>query len=234
VLAEGTVIVVSILLAFSIDAWWEGRGEARRAEEYLARLRADVVQDTASISYLLGGLHRKEIALRSLQAAPQGGIDQTEVASAVMQAEQFGWGQFQFSGTTFEDLRSTGNLRLIVDDGLRARLVDYYEAWRLEQGRIAQRRSGLPSMVYKLILIDFVLVDSLGVTVDENRALDLRTLGEVNREDLMDAIGQPSFQREILHELNYTGFVRTALSRLKDRALEILEILRNADAPGAL
>jgi hypothetical protein len=228
VLAEGAVIVVSILLAFSIDAWWEGRGESQRAEDYLTRLHADLVQDTASISYLLAGLARKNAALLSLQAATQRGVDQADFASAMLQAEQYGWGQFQFNGTTFEDLRSTGNLRLIADDELRARLVDYYEAWRLEQARIAHRRSDLPATVYRLLPIEFGVADSLTVTVDENQALDLRELGAVKADDLMDAAREPSFQRDIVHELNYTGFARTALLRLHQRALRVLILVEDA------
>ncbi|MDH3424629.1 MAG: hypothetical protein OEN00_16655 [Gemmatimonadota bacterium] len=40
VLAEGAVIVLSILLAFGIDAWWEGRQE--RAEELAALSALDL------------------------------------------------------------------------------------------------------------------------------------------------------------------------------------------------
>jgi hypothetical protein len=42
ILAEGTAIVVSILLAFWIQAWWEGRQEENRQSNYLASLRASL------------------------------------------------------------------------------------------------------------------------------------------------------------------------------------------------
>ncbi len=38
---EGVVIVISILLAFGIDAWWEGRQEQQRAQNYGASLLED-------------------------------------------------------------------------------------------------------------------------------------------------------------------------------------------------
>ena len=41
---EATVIVVSILLAFAIDAWWEERGERKAEVVLLERLRADYVE----------------------------------------------------------------------------------------------------------------------------------------------------------------------------------------------
>ena len=39
---EGVVIVVSILLAFGIDAWWGVRGERRLEAEYVSRLQAEL------------------------------------------------------------------------------------------------------------------------------------------------------------------------------------------------
>ncbi|MFT5452858.1 MAG: hypothetical protein ACI9N9_002356, partial [Enterobacterales bacterium] len=44
ILAEGAAIIVSILLAFSIDAWWEGREEDKRGQLYLLGLREDIIQ----------------------------------------------------------------------------------------------------------------------------------------------------------------------------------------------
>ena len=38
VIVEGAVIVVSILLAFGIDAWWEGRQERAEEGRYIAAL----------------------------------------------------------------------------------------------------------------------------------------------------------------------------------------------------
>jgi hypothetical protein len=41
VFVEGAVIVLSILLAFGIDAWWDGVGEASRRKALLEGLQAD-------------------------------------------------------------------------------------------------------------------------------------------------------------------------------------------------
>ena len=47
VFVEGVVIVGSILLAFGIDAWWEGAQDRALETEYVARLKADLIADTA-------------------------------------------------------------------------------------------------------------------------------------------------------------------------------------------
>ena len=199
------------------------------AVSYLERLTSDLRQDTASLAYLVEGLSRKGDALRSIQAASR---EEAELASALLQAEQYGWGQFTFNGTTFEDLRSTGNLRLI-HDGLRAVLVDYYETWAFEQGRISSRRSELPALVFKLVPIEFAVADVPlrgWATIDENQSLDLRQLGNVDLPSLMNGIKSAEFRRELQHELNYTGFAHTALARLHASALEVLRLLESDGA----
>jgi hypothetical protein len=50
-LIEGLVIVVSILLAFSIDAWWRQQQEARDADDQVARVVAEL---NANIAILNG------------------------------------------------------------------------------------------------------------------------------------------------------------------------------------
>ncbi len=41
IIAEGTAIVVSILLAFAIDAWWLRQKELDQADALIASLHAD-------------------------------------------------------------------------------------------------------------------------------------------------------------------------------------------------
>jgi len=50
--AEVTAIIVSILLAFAIDAWWEDRGDREAEQLLLKRLRADFVEMQAAIKFL--------------------------------------------------------------------------------------------------------------------------------------------------------------------------------------
>lgn len=43
IIVEACVIIVSILLAFGIDAWWDERKDSQRERAYLVSLRADVI-----------------------------------------------------------------------------------------------------------------------------------------------------------------------------------------------
>ena len=50
IFAEGVAIVVSILLAFSIEAWWQDRVETQREREVLLALLDDFKNSKAKIS----------------------------------------------------------------------------------------------------------------------------------------------------------------------------------------
>ena len=51
-LVEGLVIVVSILLAFAIDAWWEDRQEAEKARLQIERVVAELESNAVLIAAL--------------------------------------------------------------------------------------------------------------------------------------------------------------------------------------
>lgn len=57
VMVEGLAIVVSILLAFGIDAWWDRRNERRLETEYLAALTTEVRDGLTEIR---GDLRQRE------------------------------------------------------------------------------------------------------------------------------------------------------------------------------
>ena len=59
--AEAAAIVLSILLAFAIDAWWDDRGERRAEQLLLQRLKADFL-DIQSALELIASEHRETSA----------------------------------------------------------------------------------------------------------------------------------------------------------------------------
>ena len=116
------------MLAFQLDRWWEKRGERVQEAEYVARLIADVKSDVPVIEYAieLAGL-RKEMADLLMEVAENPAAatrDPIRFVAAVHQAA------FTYSPSlavhTFEDMRSTGNLRLLRNLTIRDALYSYY------------------------------------------------------------------------------------------------------------
>lgn len=76
IIAEGAIIVVSILLAFSIDTWWDERSERHQETLLLADLREDFEASQAHLEIWLDGNRRTQHAtnqfLHALMAAGPG------------------------------------------------------------------------------------------------------------------------------------------------------------------
>lgn len=136
VIAEGAAIVVSILLAFGIQAWWEGRQRREAEEEILGRLAEEflAIHDTLSAVLEEHARHRKGVgALLSLADASGAGS---------LTAEDFYGAFLGFTSThletgTLDGVLASGQLSLITDAELRRMLAawdaaeeEFAEEWR--------------------------------------------------------------------------------------------------------
>jgi hypothetical protein len=65
ILAEGVAIVLSILLAFGIQAWWEGRQERLEEREILIGLRDELLEIRDVIDEDLGDAAYAQSLLRA-------------------------------------------------------------------------------------------------------------------------------------------------------------------------
>jgi len=128
VLVEILVVMVGLVTAFQVDRWWGARGDRIAEEAYVARLISDVEDDIPELEYAIRlaevrlgfGDLLAEVAAEPSVALREPGM----FLAAVSQAA------FTFTPTlashTFEDLRSTGNLKLIRNPDIKQALHDYY------------------------------------------------------------------------------------------------------------
>jgi len=128
VLIEVVVVMVGLMLAFQLDGWVEQRGEREKETEYVQRLIGDLEADVTDIQFAidLASLRlRLADLLMEVSRDPEVAMSRpVEFLGAVNQAA------FTYTPSltshTFEDLRSTGNMRLILDQELKDALYDYY------------------------------------------------------------------------------------------------------------
>jgi len=128
VVVELFVVIVGLMLAFQLDRWWEQRGERVQEAEYVGRLIADVETDIPTIEYAISLAElRKGMADLLMEVAENPAAatrNPVRFIAAVLQAA------FTYSPNlaahTFEDMRSTGNLRLLRDSTIRDGLYGYY------------------------------------------------------------------------------------------------------------
>ena len=121
---EAAAIVASILLAFSIDAWWEERSDRIRLAGAIQNTVAEVKDAREEIenavernTFRIDGM-RLFLSLRSdqLLTLPQDSV--TSIGQSIWTPSPF-----DTSGFALQGLLASGNLEIVADDELRSALI---------------------------------------------------------------------------------------------------------------
>lgn len=126
---EATLIVASILLAFAIDAAWDGREQARRERDLLMALRADfqrnelLLEDARSIH-----LRYRSAAVSFLEHTAPGAAPATGAVPDDVLIGLVSWHTYDPILGSLGSAIASGQLALIRDDGLRALLAGWVDS----------------------------------------------------------------------------------------------------------
>jgi len=126
-LGEFVVIVVGVLMALWVDELREAHNNEALEIEYLESFVTDLEADLAQFDETEAWMRRSEAAAATVLALYGGSPPTDNLADLVVAVETAGW-QFwpTITRNTIDDLRSTGNLRLIQDAALRRAIAAYY------------------------------------------------------------------------------------------------------------
>ena len=126
-IGEFVVIVVGVLMALWVDELREARDNAALEIEYLESFVTDLEADLAQFDEAEAWMRRSEAAAATVLALYSGSPPTENPADLVMAVETAGWQAWPvITRNTIDDLRSTGNLRLIRDRTLRRAIAAYY------------------------------------------------------------------------------------------------------------
>lgn len=128
-LGEVTLVVLGILIAIQIDDWNDLRIQRSQEKLYLQRLIAENQTDWQSISNLIQEAKKGMQTIDNFcMALKDETISDTSAIRYAMEYLEFGSlvPIFKSSSSTFEDLSSTGNLKVIRNDSLRSAIIAHY------------------------------------------------------------------------------------------------------------
>jgi uncharacterized membrane protein YidH (DUF202 family) len=124
-LGELALITAGVLLALTADAAWDSRQERARERDYLQSLRTEMLAARAEFD---GDVATRESHLAILDSL-SGELRQRKAADSTvvtwLRAANTLSSVFFPPTAVFDDLVSSGNLRLIRSDGLRFALMEY-------------------------------------------------------------------------------------------------------------
>ncbi len=114
-------------MALWVDELREARVNAQLEVEYLKSLVVDLDADLAQFDQTEAWMRRSEAAAATVLALYRGSPPTENVADLVAAVETAGWQYWPaITRNTIDDLRSTGNIRLIRDPSLRRAISSYY------------------------------------------------------------------------------------------------------------
>jgi hypothetical protein len=124
-IAESTAIVVSILFAFSIDAWWTERQENAREERQLQALITEFEGNRSTLDFDLGHLRTITTNLEKITKT----LATVSEGSDVEVIDRYFWsirqgGIVDLSTGTLDAMISSGDLGLLRNEALRSAKLD--------------------------------------------------------------------------------------------------------------
>lgn len=124
IVTEGGVIIVSILLAFGIDAWWDGRLQREEERLVLERLRDEFIADLNQLMLKQSGhadLRDAALELLTKTGDLSVGVPSEEVANLLYIVSTNP--TFDPAGGALSSLIASGQLSLISNPSLRSQLA---------------------------------------------------------------------------------------------------------------
>lgn len=126
---EGIAIVVSILLAFWIDTWWEDRKEARLEVVYLLELQEDFELNKSRLEDQAAEL--EETARSMLVLQEQSALESPSMSVSELNenfSQIINMSSFFPVNRAYANMTGSGDLKLIRSRPLKNALAEYYAA----------------------------------------------------------------------------------------------------------
>ena len=198
---ETLIIVLGVLIAFAVNDYWSDRQDRELEIQYLKRVYADLKSDEKQVSELDNAVSRKLLALDAIAPVVRGVEPVPEDVGAFLRNVTLGgiggaWPNYFVTATTFEDLKVTGNLRLIRNTEIRSKLNDYYVDFESEHQRILARRTGYFMYVHSMLPSEL----RASMTMDDINDFGVEhALEKIQSHEFMDLLNQ---------EYNFAYFVK--------------------------
>ena len=123
--AEGFIVVVSILLAFTIDAWWDANLEDRREDRQLAAMRVEFAASSVAIDEVLASIEQHANGVDELMSLLKSAESDSVQVPGQLLGYAIGWRTSDVSTSTLDTLIASGDLNQLDNENLRRDLAGF-------------------------------------------------------------------------------------------------------------
>jgi hypothetical protein len=225
ILVEGTAIVASILLAFSIDAWWEQRVDDAEARVLVEGMRADFSTSQAELDERIRVVNNIYEAnrdfLRRVQSAEIG--EELEIPYRVL-VGVLGAPTYSPTDSTLQTAMASGDIELVDDP----ELTNAIALWRQQLADTSEDEILTRNLVVRQ------LVPELSKQVRLGNAFEYEPLMSLAFSDAGSISGEPvtlmatsELEGLLAQRLFYFRFVVDGLAGIRETQGRILELIDN-------
>ncbi|MEQ9315074.1 MAG: hypothetical protein RLN72_04425 [Henriciella sp.] len=218
------IVVIGVFIGIQLGNWNDARADAARERGYLQRLQSDLGVDRARIGeHLEFNRSIRAYGLEALDYAESGaeGADGWTVVLAFFQASQAGG--LVTIATTYNELTSTGDVRLIDNLGLRRDLADYYS--EPDVSRVIAEMPAYRESVRGIIPIDiqnYIWDNCHETTLTGQRTLPCdRPAGEALDETIDSLVADPALMRQLRYWVSSRRAAENIIANRMSQATEL-------------
>lgn len=214
---ETLIIVLGVLIAFAVNDYWSDRLDRELEIQYLKRLHADLKRDKAWVTnYNEGAMKAKFEALDAITAVVRGQEPVPEdVEAFLLNVTLGGIGgaspNYFVNTTTFDDLKATGNLRLLNDTEIRGKLSAYYNLYENNHRRTVERKTGY-----------FMFVHSI-LPAELRQNITMEAINDFGIEHALEKILTEEFEDLLNQEYNFAIFIRGLYAQYAETSAGLAE-----------
>ena len=215
-IGEIVLVVIGILIALQINNWNTKQNDKNIENAYIADILQDLSRDTSILSSKFDNLvELKKDALKKvkkhLTEAPSK-FDTLDFLKDVGIGAIYGKRELLLNNSTYIELTSTGNFRVISDKVLRKKIINYYNLCDIMLRTIREQRTSYPDFVNSIRAFDPKQPNHIE-EVDQKFALNcIQTKNE-------------EFRRLLNQEMTFAYNLDELPKRIKDTAVSLIEYI---------
>ena len=215
-IVEVLIIAVGFFVSLQVNEWQNDREDREIELQYLLRLENDFEKSSVAleknIEHMKASLEKMENGLTILTKAERDAQDYQRLFDALQNSSMMGG--FAVSFGTFEELKDTGNMRLIESTALRESLGDVWQDY-LQIGKISQIRNMLRGDTFPLMSKHVKPLEGNQLTFDAEMV-------EKNPRELYVAMSilRTNLGNDLTDTVELLGLVNTSLDIIRDEVEE--------------
>jgi len=216
---ETLIIVLGVLIAFAVNDYWSDNNDRELELQYLMRLHSDLKSDEEWVTnYKKNAIPIKMAALDAIAPVVRGKQPVPEdVENFLRNVSLGGIGgaspNYFVTETTFDDLKATGNLRLIRDVDLRNKINDYYVDFGNNHERVLARTTGYSKYVHSIL------------PAEKRQNMNMEAMQEFGVQRAVDKILSTEFEDLLGQEYNFAYFMLSMYAIFASRSMDLAEMV---------